>query len=110
MLAVLIGSNLSRTLTANAPFLPTLAATAVIVLVHWIITYVAFHSKRVGWLVKGDVVRLVRDGEVDWRATRRHGLSEGDLEEAARNTGVRGLEQVQTAFLERSGKISVLGR
>jgi uncharacterized membrane protein YcaP (DUF421 family) len=109
-LAVLVGSNLSRTLTASAPFVPTLAATAAIALAHWSVTFLAFHSKLVGKLVKGEVVPLVRDGEVDWRAMRRHGLSEGDLEEAAREAGVFDLDQVWTAVLERSGRISVRPR
>jgi uncharacterized membrane protein YcaP (DUF421 family) len=37
-------------------------------------------------------------------------LSVGDLEEAARNAGVFGLGQVESAVLERSGKISVSAR
>ena len=110
VLAVLVGSNLSRTLTANAPFVPTLAATAVIALAHWSITFRALHSKLVARLVKGEVVTLVRDGEVDWRAMRRQGLSEGDLEEAARDAGVFELERVRTAVVERSGRISVRSR
>ena len=35
-IAIVIGSNLSRALTGNARFLPTLAATAVIVLMYWL--------------------------------------------------------------------------
>jgi uncharacterized membrane protein YcaP (DUF421 family) len=71
VLAVLVGSNLSRALTANAPFGPTLAATAAIALVHWSITFLALRSRLVDKLVKGDVVSLVLHGEVDWRAMRR---------------------------------------
>jgi uncharacterized membrane protein YcaP (DUF421 family) len=41
---------------------------------------------------------------------RRQGLGAGDLEEAARNAGVFGLEHVESAVLERSGKISVSSR
>jgi uncharacterized membrane protein YcaP (DUF421 family) len=110
VLAVLVGSNLSRALTANAPFVPTLAATAAIALVHWSITFLALRFRFVGKLVKGEVVPLVRNGEVDWRTMRRQGLGPGDLEEAARNAGVFGLDLVENAVLERSGKISVSSR
>lgn len=110
VLAVLVGSHLSRPLTANAPFVPTLTATAVIALAHWSITFLSLHSKFVGKLVRGEVVPLVRDGEVDWRAMRRHALSEGDLAEAARNAGVFELDQVRTAVVERSGRISLRSR
>jgi uncharacterized membrane protein YcaP (DUF421 family) len=110
VLAVLVGSNLSRTLTASAPLVPTLAATAGIVVMHWLITYLAFSSKFAGWLLKGSVVPLVRDGQMNWQAMRKHGISEGDLEEAVRNTGVREVNQVEAAFLERNGEISVIRR
>ena len=110
LVAILVGSNLSRTLTANTPFIPTLVATSSIVFVYWIITYLAFHSKFVGWLVKGDLVRLMRDGQVDWKAMSRHGISEGDVEEAARRKGVHRFDEVEAAFLERGGDISILRR
>lgn len=38
VLAIVVGSNLSRALTANAPFFPTLAATAAIVLLFWLLS------------------------------------------------------------------------
>ncbi|HEU4626987.1 MAG TPA: hypothetical protein VFS52_19660 [Steroidobacteraceae bacterium] len=37
-------------------------------------------------------------------------VSDGDIEESARQSGIEGLDQVADAFLERSGKISVLPR
>jgi uncharacterized membrane protein YcaP (DUF421 family) len=110
VLAIMVGSNLSRTLTANAPFLPTLAATAAIALAHGSITFLALHSRLVDRLVKGASMPLVHEGEVDWRAMRRYGLSEDDLAEAARNAGVFDLDQVRTAVIESNGRISVRSR
>ena len=110
VLAVLIGSNLSRTLTANAPLVPTLTATAGIVALHWAITKLALRSSAVGWLVKGKVVQLVRDGRVDWQAMGTGGIGQGDLDEAIRDAGVHDVDEVESAFLERSGTISVLRR
>lgn len=109
VLAVLIGSNLSRTLTGNAPFFATLAATAALVVLYWLAVHAAARWHVFGWLVKGDVVQLVRSGRLDRRAMRRAGVSDGDLEEAIRRAGFRTLEQVETAVLERSGKISIAG-
>jgi len=97
VLAVLIGSNLSRTLTANAPFVPTLAATAGLVALHWLITRLALRSYVVGWLVKGKVVQLVRDGDIDWQAMRRGGIGQGDADEAMRDAGVRGVRWTPSA-------------
>ncbi|WP_372624630.1 DUF421 domain-containing protein [Falsiroseomonas sp.] len=109
VLAVLIGSNLSRALTGNAPFLATLVATAALVALYWLAVHAAARWHFFGWLVKGDVVQLARSGKVDRRAMRRTGVSDGDLEEAMRRAGLGTLDQVETAVLERSGKISVAG-
>jgi uncharacterized membrane protein YcaP (DUF421 family) len=110
VLAVLIGSNLSRAFTGNAPLFPTLAATTAIVVVHWALAYLSYNSKLMAWLVKGNVAQLVRNGQIDWKVMRKYGLSEGDLEEAARSKGLYELKQVETAYLERNGGISVIRR
>jgi uncharacterized membrane protein YcaP (DUF421 family) len=110
VLAVLVGSNLSRALTGNAPFAATLAATTAIVLVHWLVAHLATRSRTVSWLVKGAVVCLVSGGRVDRRRMRRHGLTEGDLEEAMREAGVDSLARVEAAYLERNGKVSIVRR
>lgn len=109
VLAVILGSTLSRALTANAPLLPTMAAAAALVALHYGVTRVAAH---VGWFeraVKGGRTRLVRDGEIDWQAMHGANLSKNDLMTDLRiNAGVTDLSRVEAAYLERSGEISVI--
>lgn len=108
VLAVLVGSSLSRALTGNAPFAATLAATTAIVLIHWLVAHLATRWHVLGWLVKGAVVQVVVDGRVDWRRMHRHGLTEGDLQEAMRAAGLDRLEKVGAAYLERNGRLSII--
>lgn len=108
VLAVLVGSSLSRALTGNAPFVATLAATTCIVLAHWGIAHLATRSRWLSWLTKGAVVPVVSGGRMDRQRMRRHGLTEGDIEEAMRDAGLQGLEQIEAAYLERSGKLSIV--
>lgn len=108
VLAVLVGSNLSRALTGNAPFVATLAATTAIVLIHWLLAHLAPKSRWLSWLAKGAVVKLAEDGRIDRRRMARHGLTDGDLEEAMRTLGIERLDRVHAAYLERNGKISVV--
>lgn len=110
LLSVIIGSNLSRTLTGGAPFLPTLAATALLVLLHRIATEVALRLPALGPILKGRTARLIRDGEVDQAALRRHAVGEHDLEAALRGAGVLSADAVAEAWLERNGDISVIKR
>jgi uncharacterized membrane protein YcaP (DUF421 family) len=110
VLTVLIGSNLSRALTAGAPFCPTMAATAAIVGLYWLSIHVTQRSDLAGWVMKGHPVQLVRDGQVDDTAMKSSGISHLDLHEACREAHVDDLESVQHAILERSGKISIIPR
>ena len=111
MLGIIIGSVVSRAITGNAPFFPTLGASLVLVLLHWLLSAIAFHSPRFGKLVKGHERTLVRDGEVQWTEMRRSHISEHDLQEAMRNHGQSpDVRAVKSAHLERSGEISVIRR
>lgn len=108
ILAIVVGSNLSRAVTANAPFFATLVATTGLVLFYWIAGHTAARWHPISWIVKGSVVQLVRDGRMDRKAMGRAGISEGDIAEAMRRSGIGRFDRVSSAFLERNGKISVL--
>lgn len=108
VVAVMIGSNLSRAMTGSAPFGPTLCATAALLLLHGIFVYAAVFIPRMSKLVKGSAAPLVRNGVPDLSAMRRHGVGVGDLEEAIRCHGVAHIADVSQACLERNGSISVI--
>ncbi len=110
ILAIVVGSNLSRALTANAPFFPTLAATVAIVLLFWMSSKLSARWHTFSRLVKGPPVWLFQDGKPDRKKMKRAGVSEGDIAEAARLSGLTGLSAVHEAVLERSGKISAIRR
>jgi len=108
VLAIIVGSNLSRTLTASAPFWETLLATAALGFVHWGLGRLSIHWHWLGALIKGSPRQIVRDGEVDRQAMTKGELSHGDLEEALRLHGLDRPDPVKAAYLERSGAISVV--
>ncbi|HEV2801658.1 MAG TPA: YetF domain-containing protein [Pyrinomonadaceae bacterium] len=111
MLGIVFGSMVSRAITGNAPFTPTLVASFVLVLLHWVSSAIAFRSQWFGTLVKGRDSVLVRDGEIQWDAMRKAHLTEHDLQESLRNEGHQpDVRQVQAAHLERNGDISVIMR
>ncbi len=108
VVAILIGSALSRTLTGNAKLLPTLAATTTLVVLHALLARLAWHWRKVGWLTKGVEVRLIDAGQIDWRAMRRTAITLNDLLEAARAKGIEDLSHIEAAILERNGRINVI--
>lgn len=108
IVALVVGSNISRVMVGNAAFFPALAATLVLVLLHRLVAMLALRWRFLGWLVKGQSIVLVRDGVVDTKRLNRHELSESDLLEALRLEQVDSPRDVKLATLEGSGKISVV--
>jgi uncharacterized membrane protein YcaP (DUF421 family) len=109
VLGVILGSILSRALTGNAKFLPTLAAAATLVFIHMLLAKLAFRSKRIGHLIKGVETLLVKDGKMQWDAMEKSSITEHDLKEALRSSGsTMDVSKVKAAYLERSGKVSVI--
>ncbi|MGN6583134.1 MAG: DUF421 domain-containing protein [Rhizobiaceae bacterium] len=108
VLAIIVGSNLSRVMTANAALFPTLVATAALILLFWLMEHATARSKPLGWLVKGEPIPLIRRGAPDRKAMRIAAVTEEDINEAARTSGIGGYEKVKDAVLERNGKISTL--
>ena len=110
-LGIIFGSVVSRAITGNAPFGPTLAASLVLVLLHWVLSAIAFRSHSFGNLVKGRNQLLVRDGELLHNEMRRTHVTEHDLNEALRQQGEPAdLSRVREAHLERDGSISIVTR
>jgi uncharacterized membrane protein YcaP (DUF421 family) len=57
--------------------------------------------------VKGHPSQLVKDGQIDWDAMRRHDITLDDLKESMRLTlKSEDVAQVQSATLERNGNVS----
>ena len=108
VMSVIIGSNLSRTLTGNAPMVEVMIATAWLLALHWALAHYAQRHRWFSNLVKGKPHELVRDGTIDWAAMRHEGIGTRDLETALRDGGVDGREDVACATLERDGSISVI--
>lgn len=110
-ITVLLGAVLSRAVVGASPFLATIAAAAVLVLVH---RAVALSSSRWTWfddLVNGREIELVRDGRVDPAAMRKALLSQSNLREAIRQSiGDKEVADVARAILERDGKVTIIGK
>jgi uncharacterized membrane protein YcaP (DUF421 family) len=111
IVAIMLGSIMSRAINGSAPFLPTLAAGVILVGLHWLIAAIAFSSDWFGTLVKGEPVLLIKEGRLHEKGMRGSSVSRRDLEEALRiESHVTEPESVKLAYLERNGGISVIPR
>ena len=111
MLGIVFGSVVSRAITGNAPFMPTLVASLVLILLHWTLAAIAFRSAGFDALVKGHNRLLVRDGQLQEDDMKKAHITEKDLKEALRNNGeAPDLSQIEAAHLERNGSISIISK
>ncbi|MBS0295884.1 MAG: DUF421 domain-containing protein [Proteobacteria bacterium] len=108
VVALIIGSNLSRIMTGKAPVLPGLAATLTLVCLHRILAMATLRWGLLSRWLKSKPVVLVRDGKADEQAMKRHGLSREDLLESLRLEQADRVEDVKLATLEGGGRISVV--
>jgi uncharacterized membrane protein YcaP (DUF421 family) len=76
------------------------------VLLHW----VQWRFPRTRSIVNGVPVVVVRDGQVVATSARQQRLSDTDLAAAARQQGIRDLDEVELAVLEADGRISFFTR
>lgn len=110
ILAIMLGSVLSRAITGQSPFFPTLVAGAALVALHSLLALVAAGTDFFGNWVKGSSSLLIEKGERVPGALLRNRIGTGDLREALRlhGHGECSIDDIETARLERNGEISLV--
>ena len=111
VVAIMIGSVMSRAITNASALLATWLAGVVLIGMHWLLATLSYHLDWFGPLVKGHPVLLIKDGEIQRDGMREGGVSRADLEQAFRAQGSDpDPARVRRAYLERDGSISVVPR
>ena len=111
VIMIMLGAVLSRAIVGASPFLPVIAASFAIVLVHRFFAWLSFGNKRIGNLVKGEVTSLFKNGKENRVNMKRTLVTHDDLIEGVRlqiNSDL--LENIEEIFIERNGQISVVKR
>ena len=108
IVSIVAGSNLSRALTGGAPLFGTLVATTLLLAMHWVLAHAAARWKWVSKTVEGGPIELVKNGRAAKSALFRSAISDNDLAEALRQSGVQDARDTRLIVLEPSGKITVL--
>lgn len=105
---VLLGAVLSRGVVGASPFAATVAASAVLVLLHRLVGWLSVRSDRFDVFVNGHERVLMSEGQKDSKALASALITDRDLEEAVRKkSGHVELAAVRSATLERDGEISL---
>ncbi len=83
-------------------------AAAGVALMYVLVGWLKQYSKRCAVFFDGTPLLLIESGRWTPEIVRNMGLSHADVMAAARSVGLRTLDQVDYAVLERNGQISVI--
>ena len=109
VLIVILASVLSRAINGSSAFFATIGGSVVIVLVHRLLAFIAYHSHWFGCLIKGTPEIIVENGEPIFPIMRRNHISQHDLDEDLRlRAKMDDISSVKVARVERSGDISFI--
>lgn len=109
VLILILGSVISRAITGNVPFLPTLGAAIILLIFHTLFSYLTFYLPKIGALIKGKPLVLIKDGQIQWDNMKLSQFTERDLLSVIRrNAQILDPSYVKLAILERNGEISVI--
>jgi uncharacterized membrane protein YcaP (DUF421 family) len=109
VLIVILASVLSRAVNGSAAFFATLGGSVVIVLVHRLLAFIAYHSHWFGCLIKGSPEVIVENGDLILPIMRRNHISKHDLDEDLRLAAkLDDVSKIKIARVERSGDISFI--
>lgn len=109
VIVIMLGAVLSRGIVGANPFFSTVAAGAVMVLIHKLLTFIAFKNKKADSFLKGNKVGLFHDGHILYANLERSCISLKDLLESLRlETNHENFDAVEEAFLENNGRISFI--
>ncbi len=104
------GLALTAMVGKEVSFINAVCQIIAIGLAHYGLAWARSKSPRFARLIDGTPLILLEDGE--WRADTlsKMGIQDDDVMASARDSGIRTLEEIDTAILERNGEISVRER
>lgn len=85
-------------------------AAITIGLLHRVVSWAKGKAPRLGALIDGTPIVLMRDGRIEEDIMHGMQVSRPDLEAASRLKGIASLDDVDYAILERNGGISIVER
>ncbi|MFE7065567.1 DUF421 domain-containing protein [Microbacterium sp. NPDC057658] len=109
VVTVALGSTLATILlSSDVSFIEGAVAIAVLLLLQVLVSLLTAAFPRIHRLATAEPSLLVWRGRVDEPALRRHRVARADIDQAIRQSGCGGMDEVGAVFLEANGRFSVI--
>ena len=109
ILMITMGAVLARGIVGASPFLSVTGAATAMVLIHRLLGWLSYKSKKIERIIKGTRTILYKDGIILYKNLAKTSLSENDLHESLRlETQQDSLGEIEIAYMETNGRISFI--
>jgi uncharacterized membrane protein YcaP (DUF421 family) len=109
IIVIVMGSVLARGIVGASPLLSVLAASAIMILLHKLFSWLSSRFNKFESLVKSKRIILYQNGQINNSNLVKAGLSKNDLLESLHlESKQRDLEGISTVYLETNGRISFI--
>lgn len=109
IITIALGAILSRAVVGASPFVPIVAASTVIVLLHRAVGWAISHHGKVERFVEGKKFLLFENGKFDRQEMGKALASEEDIMQGVRKSALtEDLGQIERIYMEKNGEISAI--
>jgi uncharacterized membrane protein YcaP (DUF421 family) len=109
ILAVMIGSITSRAINGSGYLFSTMLTVAFLIGCHAFLSYITLKSNKLAVFLEGSGIQIVKKGVLNEKVMSDTSLRKEEVLEAARLHGkLKELSQIDEAFLEANGSISII--
>ena len=108
IVSITLGGMLGRCIMGHYPFFASLIASAGLILLHRLASFLASRSKLLCRLMEGTPVLLFKDGRQLESVLKKYNINEQELLTAIHEDSLDDFGKVKTIWLEPDGKLSVI--
>lgn len=109
IIVIMLGAVMSRAVAGASPFVPTVVAGLVIVLVHRLLAWLGFYNQRINHAIRGSFFNLYQNGTFNQDNLKSCNVTIEEVMEELRTTLHQNkLDNVSEINMERSGKLSII--
>ncbi|PWS32685.1 DUF421 domain-containing protein [Pedobacter paludis] len=109
IIVILLGAILSRAVVGASPFLPVMAASLAIVILHRLLAWITSTKSQLARIITARRILLYDHGRFIDTALKKALISQEDIREKIRQSlHSDSLEQVDQVYMERDGQISII--
>ena len=109
IIVIMLGAVMSRAVAGASPFIPTVVAGFVIVLVHRLLAWIGIYNRHINHAIRGSYFNLYKNGTFNKANLKSCNVTiEEIMEELRVSLHKTTLDSVSEINMERSGKLSII--